>query len=426
VVIVMRRLLGLLLWTLPVLLLAAALLLAWSLLDDTPEVVPGTSLAHADVARARALLEANDPRRGPAGARRSATLDQADLTLVANVLLRKYLPAAAARVELRHGRVSVESTAALPLRLPRRYVNVALIARAGAGMPELEEVRVGTVRLPGWAAGRLGHALAERALADPQVAGIVQALESLSIGDGRVTLVYRWSPEAVRAVSARWVAAEADPAALAAYRERVVALTGGRRRGQGTLAAFLAPLAALARERSAHGDAVAEHRALLLVLGSWASGRGAGVLLSGAPSDSTLPAFGLTLHGRRDLAQHFLVSAALAAEGDGGLADAVGLWKEVSDSEKRSGFSFVDLAADRAGARFGELAVASPESAQRLQRVVGAGIADGDLMPHAADLPENLGAHEFARRFGKVGSPAFDAVRQEIERRVAALRLYAQ
>ncbi|MCU0970252.1 MAG: hypothetical protein MUF57_00315 [Gammaproteobacteria bacterium] len=421
----MRRLLGFLLWTLPVLLLAAVLVLAWSMLAERPEVPPGPPLAHSDVARARAVLEANDPRRAPPGARRSATLEQGDLTLVANVLLRRYLPAAAAQVELTPGRLSLKTSAALPLQLPRRHVNVLLAATAGPGLPELEEVRVGAVRLPVWAARWLGRELAERALADGQIDGIVRSLESLSVGDGRITLAYRWSPEAVRAVSARWVATEVDPAALAAYRERVAALAGGRRRGQGALPAILAPLLALAQERSAQADPVAEHRALLLVLGGWASGRGAGALLPGTAQDRSLPAFGLTLHGRRDLAQHFLVSAALAAEGDGALADAVGLWKEVSDAEKRSGFSFVDLAADRAGARFGEVAVASPESARRVQRLLRAGSSDGDLMPPAADLPENLSADEFARRFGKVGSPAFEALRQEIERRIGALPLYA-
>ena len=422
----MRRLLGFLLWTLPLLLLAAVLALAWLLLDDKPEVAPGAPLVHADIARARGVLESNDPRRAPAGARRSATLDQADLTLVANVLLRRYLPAAAARVELTPGLLSLKATAALPLRLQRRHVNLALTARAGAGLPELEDVRVGAIRLPGWAARWLGREVAERAVTDSQVDGIVRALESLSVGDGRMTLVYRWSPDAVRAVGARWVATEAEPAALAAYRDRVMAMAGARRRGQGALPAFLAPLLALAQERSAQGDPVAEHRALLLVLGGWASGRGAGTLLPVTPKDRALPPFGITLHGRRDLAQHFLVSAALAAEGDAGLADAVGLWKEVSDSEKRSGFSFVDLAADRAGARFGEVAVASPESARRLQHLIGAGVTESDLMPPAADLPENLSAEEFARRFDKVGSPAFDALRQEIERRIGASPLYAR
>jgi hypothetical protein len=422
----MRRLFGFLLWTLPVLLLAAALGLAWSLLDEQAAVTPVQPLAHADIARARAVLDANDPRRSPAGTRRSASLDEADLTLVANVLLRRYLPAAAAEVELGPGRLAVKSTAALPLRLPRRYVNVVVAANAADGLPELEEVHVGAIQLPGWAARWLGRELADRAVDDRRIGDILESMESLSVADGRLTLVYRWSPEAVRAVSARWVASDADPVALAVYRDRILALTDGRRRAQGTLAAFLAPLFALAQERSVQADPVAEHRALLLLLGGWASGRGTAALLPGAPRDRTLPPFGLTLHGRRDLARHFLVSAALASEGDGTLADAVGLWKELSDSERRSGFSFVDLAADRAGARFGELAVASPESARRLQRLVGAGVGEGDLMPAAADLPENLGADEFARRYGGVGSPAFEAVRSEIERRVDASPLYAR
>ena len=51
--------------------------------------------------------------------------------------------------------------------------------------------------------------------------------------------------------------------------------------------------------------------------------------------------------------RHLLISAARAAEGGGPLSDAIGVYKEVSDSRGGSGFSFNDLAADRAGTRLG-------------------------------------------------------------------------
>ena len=46
--------------------------------------------------------------------------------------------------------------------------------------------------------------------------------------------------------------------------------------------------------------------------------------------------------GRKDFAQHFLASAALAARGDSTLSNAVGLFKEISDTDRGSGFSFTD------------------------------------------------------------------------------------
>src|SRR5439155_12630756 len=57
-----------------------------------------------------------------------------------------------------------------------------------------------------------------------------------------------------------------------------------------------------------------------------------------------------TMRGRRDLAQHFVVSCALVAVVGESLAEAAGLFKEQQDARPGgSGFSFVDLNADLAG-----------------------------------------------------------------------------
>ena len=80
----------------------------------------------------------------------------------------------------------------------------------------------------------------------------------------------------------------------------------------------------------------------------------------------------LTLNGRHDSAQHFVISAALAAWAGEPVAEAIGLYKELDDARRGSGFSFADLAADRAGTRFGELvAKASARLDEALQRILG-------------------------------------------------------
>jgi hypothetical protein len=89
----------------------------------------------------------------------------------------------------------------------------------------------------------------------------------------------------------------------------------------------------------------------------------------------------VTLNGRTDSPQHFTISAALAAHAGSPLSDAIGLYKEVDDSRRGSGFSFNDLAADRAGTRFGDLATRSPASARQLQQRVAFGIREPDFMP---------------------------------------------
>ncbi len=87
----------------------------------------------------------------------------------------------------------------------------------------------------------------------------------------------------------------------------------------------------------------------------------------------------------------------------------------------RSGFSFNDIAADRAGTSFGEKAVASIDLAQQLQQQVASGIKDSDLMPPWKDLPEFMPEAEFKRRFGGIDAPAYKQMMKEIDQRVSTL-----
>jgi hypothetical protein len=140
------------------------------------------------------------------------------------------------------------------------------------------------------------------------------------------------------------------------------------------LVRLLGPMFELARQRTAAGgDAAAENRAALLVLTLFANGRGMDALVPAAAKWPRPRRMRVMLGGREDLPLHFLVSAALAAEGSGPLSQAIGLYKEVTDSRGGSGFSFSDMAANRAGTRFGQNLVGE---AARVQALLAPG-ADG-------------------------------------------------
>ena len=134
----------------------------------------------------------------------------------------------------------------------------------------------------------------------------------------------------------------------------------------------------------------------------------------------------LLLAARADFPLHFLVSATLAAEGTTPLTKAIGIYKEVADSRGGSGFSFNDMAANRAGTRFGERAVQDAAHLQddlaQLEKQAQ-GLKDSDLLPRTDDLPEFMAEREFLRRFGGVGAPGYNAMLADIDRRIAALPL---
>jgi uncharacterized protein YfiM (DUF2279 family) len=181
------------------------------------------------------------------------------------------------------------------------------------------------------------------------------------------------------------------------------------------------PLFTLAAEHSS--DAIAENRAAILLLTLYVNGQSLETILPEAKNWSRPANHGVLLNHRDDFSKHFIVSAALAAKAGGPLADAVGIYKEIEDSRSGSGFSFNDIAADRAGTRFGEYA-ANSASARQLQRQLISGLGEKDIMPATEDLPEFMPEAEFKRRFGGIDAPKYKQMMAEIDRRVAMLPLY--
>jgi hypothetical protein len=394
--------------------MGALAVLLWAVLADAPLAVQERRLSHEDIGRAKAVLRAHNPRHRPPGTPQRISLSGEDLDLAANYLFQTYANGGA-RVELAPGKLQLSASLQVP-RLPLRpYLNLHAVVPDDRLPPRLTRLQLGALAVPDWLTERLlrwGLSLITRSQ-DLQLAN--ETIQQLAIDRDAVHVTYRWQPGIISAVR-QSLLPEADIEALAVYHKRLVQLNDYGYGKRGSLTSLLPPLFALAAERSSQRDPVAENRALLLVLGAWASGRGMGALL---PEARVHPwRFLLTLEGRRDLAQHFLVSAALAAAADTTLADAVGVFKEVSDADGGSGFSFTDLAADRAGTRFGERAVRSPDSARALQQQLAAGIDESAILPRVGDLPEYLSEAEFRRRYTAVGSPAYQALMQEIEQRL--------
>lgn len=93
----------------------------------------------------------------------------------------------------------------------------------------------------------------------------------------------------------------------------------------------------------------------------------------------------------------------------GQAAQSLGVFKELSDSLKGgSGFSFVDLAADRSGERFARAAT-NAQLARFLQTRLAA-VTDDQLLPgEALDRPEGLDAGLFERTYSSIDSPEYAA-----------------
>jgi hypothetical protein len=406
-------LLALLLITVAVAALAAAL-------QTEPAVVLRAQPDLNDVARALNILRAHDPRQARAGVPRAVQINQHELDVLLNHAGRRWFDTAT-QVQVEQGGAVVRASLHLPqhpLAFMGRWVNVEVRLVETGGLPAVLNWRIGGLPLPA--------ALAEPALAQAAArAGLTQELrlaaelvQRVNFRPQQLAVVYAWRADSTDRVLSALLPPD-DQQRLRVYNDRLaelVAATGPQ--WTTSLAPLLGPLFKLAQERSRDGDAAAENRAVLVVMAVFATGRNLGSLVPAARNWPRPRRLQLTLSGRDDFPLHFLISAALAAEGTGPLSKAIGIYKEVADSRQGSGFSFNDMAANRAGTRFGERAVAQ---AGQLQALLAGGVQEADFMPDVADLPEFMNEADFARRFGGVGQPAYTKMMAEIESRVAAL-----
>ena len=417
---------------------AAALALAagtlWLATEPAPMITDRSAFGAHTAAGAGALavgatpaaaqppwLRLRELRQSPDGRPVTLRATAEELELLADQAA--HLFGGAARARLAAGQLTLQFSVPLH-RWGRRWLNVELLLRHGTLARDLlVSARVGRIQLPPpLAKAALGLALAGWDRAVPDIAAWHTMLQDLQLQPGQIEVTLRWRAELPRRLVA-WMMPAERLARLRPYHDalREAVLQQRAQPAPPALTALMAPVFALAAQRSDQSDPVAETRAALLVLAVHASGQTVGRLWPQAAAWPRIPWRAPLFGGRGDFAQHYLVSAALAAEGGGPVADALGAMKEISDSRGGSGFSFTDIAVNRAGARLGALALRAPTQVQAL--LAGAP-PDDVLLPPVADLPEFMGRQAFEQRFGGVGQPAYAAMLATIDARLDAMRVY--
>lgn len=396
-----------------------AVVLVWLAFQRAPSVASSADVSMDDIRRAKMLVVRNDPRRARAGAVRTISLSQQDATLLSQYAASRWRTART-RVTLRAGAASVQVSVATPSVPFGGWLNIDARLVDAEGAPQIENVWIGRVPVPGIVADAAVRWLLARLGPDAPMTMARDMVQRTTFTADSVRVSYRWRADATSRVRDLLIAPE-DVARLAAYHARLGdVLTTAPKGVTLTLPQLFTPMFALAAARSVQGDAAAENRAALATLSLYVTGRSLGRWMPRARAWPKLPRRRVTLAGREDLTKHFLVSAIVAAEADRTLADAVGLTKEVDDSRGGSGFSFVDLAADRAGTRFGERAVGAPSV---LQEALAGGAAESAFMPDISSLPESMTEGQLIARFGGVGGARYNAMIDTIERRIAAIPL---
>ena len=160
-----------------------------------------------------------------------------------------------------------------------------------------------------------------------------------------------------------------------------------------------------------------DNRSVFVAISMFVAGFDIGVLLP--QHEDVVDACGkpdrrFQLLGRKDLALHWTMSAAITSVLGSNVSIALGTWKEISDSGPGgSGFSLVDLAADRSGTFCAQKGADSNSVAVRNW------LADADateLLPiHALALAEGMREDEFRARYTSTENDDFDATVANID-----------
>ena len=417
-----------------VLALAAGLVLALALaLQTSPRVA-----RPPDSASARHAMAAGEALRGFAttgGAPDSLTLSEDEIDAVMAAASR-LAPGVDGAAHPTGSGVGLELSVGAPYLPQGLWANVALDVTATPEGLALERARIGRLPLPAGLVEAAAVAGADRLIGAPLARQALAGVTGLEVGDGAVTARFGYTASERRELIDRIRAAMGTEA-----RDKGPIYTTlwwfdhGGETGELPKAGSALPYLRWGLERSpsvARKHAGVSDRdlatgallALALYCGEPAIGPAIGVQLNDEMRGEKNYCEKTRLGGRDDLKRHFSVSAALYALSTGEAAFGVGELKELIDSGAGgTGFSFDDMAANLAGARFAAAFLEAPRSEwpAMLARIR----SEADVLPDLTGLPTRLSEAEFTERFGAVDSPAYRAMIGEIEARVAALPLEA-
>jgi hypothetical protein len=316
--------------------------------------------------------------------------------------------------EVSEDHASAAASVPLPLGL---WANARLDAWPTGGFPRLT-AQVGNLPVPGFLT-RFGVETALQLLRwrGRDLPALDDLVRGFAVADGVLVMTVK-SPVITTGVVDNLVgivSAPADPARTAAIYCALVAAEVAE--PQSDIAVHLARAMALGTPASGTA-AIAENRAALVAVSMMAVGPRAGRLASDAGKrigECRQKLRQPQLARRDDLAKHWALSAALGATLGGDVSEAVGNWKELSDSlPGGSGFSFVDVAADRAGLAVGKAAI-DPARALAFRADMAAA-TNATLLPlDATVLAEGVSNEAFKERYGTIESADYRAMTGRID-----------
>lgn len=399
--------------------LCIAIIVALSTSNQSSNI-PKWTLSNTDIQRAKDIIHANQQATGKFV---SLDLTERDLNIACTYLLNLYTDSQS-HIQLEAQYIAFNLLFVLPENLFGQYVPIQFqLHFPPYSSPEIKNLQIGKIAIANIYAGLLIENTIKHTRLNQYLELISKNIRIIQLHSQQLHIEYQ-RPTSAQIISSTEKTQEPltpdiDNHALELYQQKLEAtLTLHDPAWLLSLSDVLQSLFQLAQQRSTAVNAIVENRLAIFVANRY---------VNNTPSShnkQSAPKYPVYLYKRSDMAQHFMWSATLSALGGSQLAQLIGVEKELNDAKTGSGFSFIDLAADRAGIRFGEQATSNPEKAMKIQQHMANIKHYQAFMPNVKDLPERLNSAAFKAQYQSIYSHKYQAMLQEIDRRIAASELY--
>ena len=400
-------------------------------LQDSPLYVEKTRITDTEITQVRNFIEKNNPIYFKQGQQKTISITEKQISLFAKYLQNKLPGAPQIKIKLFRSAAYFIASIKLPANFISNtfgdYVNITAQIRQSQQTLDIKALEIGDITVPDAISKWLFQQAHQQLLTNSaEYRASIKSLTALTLDKQRLDIAFIWNKDIAQQVKnkmAGTIFSEDMLNRMNAYTQYLSNVIPSISASRPSLTTLLQPMFNYAVNRSRNNDPTLENRALFIVLGAYMLDKNIPEFM-GDPNAVILPHKDFYLKNRDDLSKHFLVSAALTALADPAIAHAIGLEKEIKDSAGGSGFSFADLAADKAGVTLANTALSSIPYASIVQQRLSNYSIESDFMPDIQHLPEGLQNINFKRIYHDTDSDDYKRIISLIDLRIERCGIY--
>lgn len=406
--------------------LAAGSITVYSL-HTTPIVANQKPLSSNQIQQVKNLIKANNPSNYKIGEKHKITLSEKQLNLLFTHALKRFDNNLRSKIRLFDNSIYITSSLKIPSNPIGQYINISSELIKVNNLLKIKSLNLGSITIPDFIANILLEFCHKELKSNYiEYTNILNSIIDFNLKKQYASINYVWNPGVAHKIKQRITSSIISPDLqnrIKIYSNQLALTSQSITDSSPSIIKIINPLFKFASQRSKNNDPIEENRALLITLGAHMLNKNVPLLL-GDRSASYIKYRNYKLQSRHDLSKHFFISAAIVAISDPNIAHAIGLEKEIEDSYGGSGFSFADLAADRAGVTLAKTSLSTSNEAKYFQRILARTNNENDFMPSILSLKEGLQNIDFKTLYKNTNSKEYKMALSLIDNRIKNCSIY--